>query len=245
MEPLPDPQLDDPLVQFQHDPAWRMVYVSLTVVQVGMAIFFVAGLIAWIIFLVLALELGFWGVFSAEGMMAMALPLAVALGSLFTSFVGVCLCWNPPPVDSLRIWSRACIIAVLITILSGAVAFGFREFGEGEGGLAWFYVLLIAILVGSTSFMSWDSFLRGIGFFFQKEPPFNKLTDVGVGINLIAVWGLLSHDYLNDWVAFFGVFAVYCYFFLRYFLPLRRARLTIVECTRGAIDRQNVNAHSL
>ena len=61
MEPFLDPQLDDPLVQFQHDPAWRMVYVGLTVVQVGMAIFFVAGLVAWFIFLVLALDSRFRG----------------------------------------------------------------------------------------------------------------------------------------------------------------------------------------
>jgi hypothetical protein len=192
----------------------------------------VAGLVAWIIFLVMALISGFGGVSSTEGMMAMALPFAVALGSLFTSFVGVSLCWNPPPVDSLRLWSRASIVAVLITILSGATAFGFHEFGEGEVRFAWFYVLLVAICFGSCSVVFCDSFLRGIDFFFHQATSSNKVIDGGLGISLLVACALIGINGRDDLATCVGFFALYCYFFVRYFLPLRRARLTIVECTK-------------
>ncbi len=166
--------------RLQHLAEWRLVYVGLTLVQYGLVVTFAAGLAGLVIEILIA-DATLQHIFRF-------LTLSVGGASLIISFIGFCLCWNPPAYSGLRRVSRSLLVDIILTGIGlvGCLVFvktTDRYLLSQDSFALFFRVGFIGFYFGM---VLWSLFLQGIAEEFERDE-LSELTRISTKFILIVL----------------------------------------------------------
>jgi hypothetical protein len=207
-----------------HQSEWKLIYVGLSLIQVSSVVLLVAGLAGW------GIEIRYAN--SKLKDTILILPLSVGLASLFNSFIGLCLCWNPPAYSSLRKFSRSFVVDIVIAGICLVGGFIINEDGER------FWIAALA-LFGISFFgaywgiIQWSLFLQGIANEMQNRN-LSHLIRFLVQVFLIGLVFGLPVFYIEGIKGNFLLLFTFCFVgFIIHIVVLHRVRQAIKVCTNG------------